>query len=322
MIEQEERLALDLSNWKEKTSQQIVEDFASALLEQRESSLEERITFYRLEVNSEGKLESPSFGLVEKHLRDETELDKLENESVIKLTKWANNEEEGTAIWISPRSEIYDESRFVIFEIETSQNKKTLNCRAVCGKQDQKDCLAIAEQLLAFSNLEKGLEEIDELRANIIPLIIQRPYNNWLELLEDTIYAPEVWQAIKCGEDRKEKEKALNVAEKIVKKNLHNIYQAQNFEKIIVGARMEEEASRAGYKLQESGSCGISNSRALKNTGRLSSPFNFFFSGGKSEGKWEYHLGSCRVCHAESVEVGPCSVCKICERKFDSSSFE
>lgn len=30
--------------------------------------------------------------------------------------------------------------------------------------------------------------------------------------------------------------------------------------------------------------------------------------------KWEYHLGNCRNCLAYSVAVGPCSICKNCER--------
>lgn len=32
---------------------------------------------------------------------------------------------------------------------------------------------------------------------------------------------------------------------------------------------------------------------------------------------WEYHTGNCVVCGAEGVAVGPCSICKACEKKFD-----
>lgn len=32
--------------------------------------------------------------------------------------------------------------------------------------------------------------------------------------------------------------------------------------------------------------------------------------------RWEYHLGSCVVCQSNYVDVGPCSICKDCEKKF------
>lgn len=36
-----------------------------------------------------------------------------------------------------------------------------------------------------------------------------------------------------------------------------------------------------------------------------------------TNGKWEYHTGNCRVCFSSNIEVGPCSICKICEKKFN-----
>ena len=32
---------------------------------------------------------------------------------------------------------------------------------------------------------------------------------------------------------------------------------------------------------------------------------------------WEYHLGDCVVCQAKFVDVGPCNICKNCEKEFD-----
>jgi hypothetical protein len=37
----------------------------------------------------------------------------------------------------------------------------------------------------------------------------------------------------------------------------------------------------------------------------------------ESNKNWEYHTGDCVVCHARSVDVGPCSICKECEKSFD-----
>lgn len=33
---------------------------------------------------------------------------------------------------------------------------------------------------------------------------------------------------------------------------------------------------------------------------------------------WEYHTGDCVVCHAKNIDVGPCSICKNCEKEFDA----
>jgi hypothetical protein len=36
----------------------------------------------------------------------------------------------------------------------------------------------------------------------------------------------------------------------------------------------------------------------------------------QTEEKWEYHEGACVVCKANPTKVGPCGVCKECEKKF------
>lgn len=36
-----------------------------------------------------------------------------------------------------------------------------------------------------------------------------------------------------------------------------------------------------------------------------------------AHGKWDYHDGSCVVCNTAKTQVGPCDICKDCEKKFD-----
>lgn len=38
----------------------------------------------------------------------------------------------------------------------------------------------------------------------------------------------------------------------------------------------------------------------------------------KNNKKWEYHTGDCVVCHTKGIDVGPCSICKNCEKEFDA----
>jgi hypothetical protein len=35
------------------------------------------------------------------------------------------------------------------------------------------------------------------------------------------------------------------------------------------------------------------------------------------EKNWEYKIGDCRRCERKEISVGPCSICKDCEKKFD-----
>lgn len=35
------------------------------------------------------------------------------------------------------------------------------------------------------------------------------------------------------------------------------------------------------------------------------------------EKNWEYHTGICMACNSEGVDVGPCNICRSCEKKFD-----
>jgi hypothetical protein len=30
--------------------------------------------------------------------------------------------------------------------------------------------------------------------------------------------------------------------------------------------------------------------------------------------RWEYHTGTCQNCRAKGVSVGPCGICKACEK--------
>lgn len=53
------------------------------------------------------------------------------------------------------------------------------------------------------------------------------------------------------------------------------------------------------------GSCGTSSSSTLMENHE------------KSNKAWEYHTGDCVNCGVKGVDVGPCDICKKCEKKFD-----
>lgn len=303
-----ERLALDLAKWQDKDKTQIVADFASALIENREAPLEDRINTFSLAI---GEIEKLAWGL-----RNETAQDKLENQAVSGLIDWAKRNESGTAIWISSPSEEYSESRFIIFTLATEGGQKVVTWRPICGKQDKFFCLSISEQIAAFSTIDlPPLISTDDLRKTLIPFD-PKPYPDWITLMEDLFGKSAIWEKIRNGDDIKERLATTKVAEEIIGKNIANISSVHTFrEQLTVGARLEREAERYGLRMQASGSCGISNIMAV-NSLNSEGPFASFYSGNiNSKEKWEYHEGTCRICGKE-VEVGPCKICRVCEKKF------
>lgn len=72
--------------------------------------------------------------------------------------------------------------------------------------------------------------------------------------------------------------------------------------------------------LSKSDSSGIMYSGAgdmFSSWGRLTSSEGLAFVKSISEKKWSYHKGDCRACPAKDVDVGPCEVCKTCEKRID-----
>jgi hypothetical protein len=262
-------LALDVNNWQARQRSQIVDDFAGALLENQEASLEDRINTFSISLEE----------LKRMRLRNETPQDELENAAVKGLISWAEENIEGQAFWISPPSSSYSESRFIIYSLESFGDQKIITFRAICGKETINDCLAIAEQIAAFSTV--GLPEFagsDDLRRITIPFHY-RGYQSWVGLMEAVFGQSPVWEKIKSGADLTEHEKAKEVAERVIDRHLEYIFLTKGrYEQIVLGATLEEEAARAGFKMQLTGSCGISNTLLLSKEQTLS-PFNTLFSG-------------------------------------------
>jgi hypothetical protein len=320
----EERLALDTRKWLPKSHEtqeyarkRAAEDLGFALREQKDTpELEDTINSFTLLVNSLGHLEHPVFGEVRNFLRHETESDILENEAFDKIESWAASNQKGSIIWISPPSDKfgYTESRFVVGERDRIKGKKAVIFKAIRGLHSRTECNTIAEQLSAFSPV--GLEPIldnSDLRRTPIPFEPPEAVS-WVDFLQQVIYMPKVWDAIRRGDDIVGTQEAQNAGAEIIKATYSEILIAEtSYDHLRVGSSIELGAQRVGYMMQKVGSCGISNIEALRKQG----PLEVFFNGleTSSGGNWKYELGICRVCN-NFKGVGPCSICKECERFF------
>jgi hypothetical protein len=306
-----ERLALDTYNWRGRTNHQIKSDLASYLIENRNAPLEKRTTYYELNVNNSGQLVSDEFGRVIDLINVRSLQDKKELEATIELEEWAGTKsEKNVALWISPPSGSYSESRFVIFE----KNEDKIKCRAICGKESAEECINIANKLG-----EIDFTDSESLRGSIIK-ISEELSHDWISSFEKVFGHSEVWDRIRNGKDIDEKKITTFIAEQIATKYAREIRLAENYyRQILLGAIIEEEARFQGYQINMSGSCGISNLAALSMVSDTSpSPFNSFFMGNwgidryfscpRCMGKIPSGFGitTCPHCGAKKEHYGKC----------------
>jgi hypothetical protein len=318
-----ERLALDTRKWLPKVGEDVglakqraSEDLAYAIREQLDTKdLKKCINSGSFVVNEKGKLENPLFGEIENVLRNETNIDRLENEAFRKIQDWANSEDEGVVVWISPPLDgVYSEARIVVNEIETKDLDKCVVFRAIRSNLTSKECVEVANKLYKGFKEAFVVIDADEVRKSPIPLSVPKNMH-WTEVLGEIVPENEIWNVVRNNEDIKELKKARVVAEKIIYKSYKYLKLSNNaHEHLVAGAFIEDLAREEGYSMQLRGSCGVSNNLALKRSlrGVFTTKLDNKIDGEKS---WGYTRGVCVVCKNESL-VGPCSVCVSCENKF------
>lgn len=306
-----ERLALDTKTWK--TPAQAKENFAGVLIEQGKKPLTERVNYVQLFVNENGELTHPEFGEIKSLMEIKTPIDELEFRAVEKLSRWANENDSGFAIWISPPYAGQDESRFIVYELKTEKRKKTVDLHAVCGYHTTHECIAIAEQLQAFSSKKNGIIDSENmLRETPIPFTPQ-PYSTWVDLLKEAIGPPEVWEVIRNGKHIKMKENILESSNLIVDEYFPQITSTySDYEHILIGAQMEKRAREVGYEIRQVGPCGISPTYALSLLGTSQTgPFNLLHSKlPTAEGYFP-----CPKCHKPIPSGRGITICPHCGAK-------
>ncbi len=266
----QERIALRTQDWE--NIFQATENIASFLIEQRKAPLEQRINYTEIYLDPEGDLYHPVFGKVKDCIEAKNRIDELELEAVEKLSEWARGNNIGQAIWMSPSYPNKNESRFIVYELKGDEDgKKKIALHAICGKQNLEECVFIARQIIAFSKTNTNVPEpetqLDEdwLRANPIPFDPASAYSSLIDLLQDLIQPPEIWEEIRAGNHIRAKERLLSLAYEESTKFFPKVLTASSsLDYIKIGAEIEKRFQELGYKIQHIGSCGISNTLALE----------------------------------------------------------
>lgn len=266
---------------------------------------------------------------------EKTEFDRREKEAGIAIREFLINGKVGECFaWISPPGGEYnyDEARLEIGVIRQKMGFKILESYGIPLSLTPKECINIYSYLDEFSAEVSNVKEVEDLRSNIVrftpPGVI-----HWLNFLSEEFPAlNEVWISIKNGSVSERNRKAKAEAREKIAKVMPKLLRAKTeYDFVYQGALIEQYMISRGYQVQSS-ACGRSNMELLRQMKgfpySLSVGFNPISGFAEvnlvntAKEKWSYHTGRCRLCEKDEVEVGPCKICKTCEKQFDRASFD
>lgn len=224
----------------------------------------------------DGKLLTPEGKNIDEIMEKRTQLDWNEYEAYEKINNWANTNENGTIIWISPffSPTKYPVAKAVVSEIFTNPDgRKFLLNRNVVLDIGDRDVLDLANQL----SQGRAIDNKEELRKSPIILPNYSP-EYWQGILEN--YTDQVKQ-IRTGEDILIKDKTLRDSERIIERV------STRFGFVVYDAAYRE-AKEEGVIGKHQGSC----------SGTSKSPFSVFSENGNSQAGEKTLECTCPFCNA------------------------
>lgn len=307
-----QELALPVANWVDKEKQEIILDFASALLE-----FQRKPNFYILKLNKKGELD------LKKGVRKDNEVFKREFKALKKTEKWIKNGPAKYQVWISGKKDgFYKASRLIISKRYSEGNFAFSNNWAFCTNSSPRECIDLANRLLNFSPQNIKINDEETLREN--PIQFTPPgEEDWISFLLK-ITQDNFAKQIEDGTVFKQKEKAVEDATPIVDKHLDDIKNAKNLlSQVVVGAEMEEDAEIAGYDTNSFRDCpGLTNTEVLAGLGAFDSLYLTIIN--KDPDRYKYDkIDKCKNCKVLKMVASPpqgCGICRDCQIKFDKKS--
>ena len=202
-----------ITAWQSKPKEQVIEELASLSLETK------RIPDpYHFLITRDGELFSPSAQCrIKDVVEDKTgPLGSLEYQAVCSIEEWAASSNEGAIAWVSPpHPGVYPASKIIISEIEHTKGNKKLFNRAIILDFGERKCLEFAQNLAQFSQNRPLLSQPDQIRST--PFILNTQGKSWINILEQLIDDPALWNGVRKGEDQRAKKEALREATRVQK---------------------------------------------------------------------------------------------------------
>lgn len=188
---------------------QVVHEIASCLQESRRET-----DYYHYIEDRDGDLFSPSAKCKIKNvIYRNNYIGEVEGQAFDEINRWFNKNRQGAVAWISPMHPVYYplDSKIIISEINNYHGIKTLINRSIILDMDGQECLEMAQVLAERSINRPYLESVHAVRTT--PLFLNP--DNWVDIMSEIIYDPELWDKVRSGQDITKQAKALQQAQKV-----------------------------------------------------------------------------------------------------------
>lgn len=320
-----ERISLDPSSYSNDTgSQKLAVNIADVATEAGFGPPEKRITPFTLkQVGNKVINEELGPDDVTTYYISETSRDAAESEAGYLIRDALLKRPERTvAVWFSPpySTDEHSEGRLTVgYNVPHSSVKEMESYGLPTADFTPEQLMYMAWRLSEYTTALLFIDNPEKLRSTPIFIELTENQNPW-EFLKDFIPLPEVWDAIKTGEVNKQRQKILASANEIAPNTLFRLQHATSYlEQVGIIREMENQMKQRGHEIDQS-KLDCPTSVTATSTYQLS--YTDLDKDGTvlktrleiSSGKWEYHFGSCRNCGAQDTLVGPCSICKECEK--------
>lgn len=325
-------------------------DNGCRFLEERDAPIKDRIAVICLTKTPEGTLVDPETGQSLKKMftlltgvdhaedRANSEIEEKVGESG-KLVVWLSpphllrSQESRINFYVSYQEEELEEilpyAERILINKEGAlkrirANKKLILLFALPSQYQVQECLTISQQIAALCSKNPNITSSEDLRDN--PWIINVPNKYWVSATSEffDFGDPEVWKRIKNGTVFIMREEANRASFESAQKRLHLIYLAN--ESLVFKQELEyqtrKDAQEAGFRLKSGNRYCHTVFDAFDFQYNLAQNRVPFDSSVASQEEFDYpfHTGNCKACGANNIDVGPCDICKDCDRKIRRSA--
>ncbi|MDO8503746.1 MAG: hypothetical protein Q7S60_03575 [bacterium] len=291
----------------------IIEDLAGLVLEAGDSPLEARINARKL-VIIDGKIYDPNNGKeVSQGWKYDTELAKKESLGAARFWGAVLEHESAVVISKSPSGGIspYEEAR-----INAAFRKgRGIEFYGIPSHMTPLELLNFSWRLSEFSQVSAPFNNPDDLREIAFSVMVPGEEDPKEFLRDNFPLDSDAWQAIIEGKPWGMKARSRKDAGLTVGQSEHLFARAETAaDFVLIGAYMERVMHSLGWELNKAGCPGKFNTDLLA----LATIIVQDAFGNLRVTSWEqykHHLGTCIVCGAQRVELGPCDWCKSCSKK-------
>ena len=314
MIAHEQEKVLDISLYPplspDVRKQVLVEDTAGLVLEAGKLSLEERINPRKLKIKNGRVFDPVSDREVTGGLKWDSSLEIVEGMGMTNFYNHLVDNKDSVVICVSPPKGI---SPYLEGRINIGVRKgEDIEFYGIPTKLNPEELLDFISRVSEFSDA-KIPNQPDFLRMTPIPVFVPSNENVWKFLKKVAPLDSNAWQTILEGKPWEMKTRSEKDAQLTIESAAYLLSEAKTpRDFVFIGAYIERNMQKLGWGLDRAGCPGVFNSELLASD---NSGFTKDVFGNTRATTWEYHTGSCVVCGTSNLLVGPCKICKTCEKK-------